>query len=106
MNMFREDYVFTIHFNNGYSLTTNMYEDLFEDKIIKQIFTKGLCDIITVKFNPRDTYYDQEKRMICVDGNKLETHFHTNDSAKEFSGLNIEYLSIQKQKQANMHYAV
>ena len=111
INVEREQYNVTLHYNNGQSVTArNVYLNLFdeEDAYVDLHDRKGFY-IGTVSFNTGDCAYDGSLLTNVVHGDLLTVNYRSEEEPGEIEKLKKakpKYMTISRIGMRNLHYAV
>lgn len=114
VNMESERYNATLYFDNGMIATAkNIYVDLFAQDEVETIYLydKYGNNFVDVSFNTSDCKFDSKKLMNVVYADDLEVSFsNDNDECEkltsEAKAAKVEFLSLTRQHQANIHYMI
>lgn len=112
MNMETEKYNITLYFTNGNTMLANkvnldMFANNKEEINLRSNNGKAFLD---VEFNPSLAKYNSLKNCYIIYANELDITYDTDYSEEKeldiIRNLNVDYLSIQRVQDKNLHYLV
>ena len=114
INTESERYTVTLHYANGLVASAkSVYIDLFsgddEEETIYLLDSKGR-NFVDVSFNVSDCKFDTQRMMNIITGEDVRPVYDSDDEYKDIvsqaKSTTIEYLSLSRQKDKNIHYMV
>ena len=105
LNMHEAAYNLTLYFEDGSRLEEkDVRLDLFSDSQETVFFCEDGRHVLDVEFNPRACVYDMQKCMNIIRGEDIEVEFNDRFEDSRFRKLKVNYMSITKQAEKQLHY--